>query len=334
MKKIFFIGLGMLCSVVSIAQVKTKMSFHAEISNRNSDSLFIRNSTNGNVIKRMGVNKEGFFKDSFSVEEGIYLLYDGKEYAKIFVKNGYDLKLKMDAAQFDESMVFSGSGAEENNDLVQGGLLDDKYDYKLLLAADEVTFKTLVEDKKSVEFARLDRKNLDSNYKALQKKYIEESIGGVTQYYNQILENNKLNGSMSPSFNFDNYKGGKTKLEDFKGKYVYIDIWATWCGPCIAEIPSLKKVEGKYHDKNIVFLSMSIDKLKDLEKWKNMVKSKELGGVQVFADNDFNSKFIQDYKVTSIPRFILIDPTGKIVKADAERPSSPKLEVELDALLK
>jgi len=333
MRKLLFVGLGLLCSVASIGQVKTKMTFQAEIANRNTDSLFIRNSQNGNVIKKLGVNKDGVFKDSFSVDEGIYMLYDGKEYAKIFVKNGYDLKLKMDASQFDESMMFSGSGAVENNDLVQYSLLDSKYDYTVLLAADQVTFNKLVVDKKTAEFASLDSKKLDSNYRELQKKNIEMSIVGLTNYYNQVVENNKLNGLMSPSFNFDNYKGGKTKLEDFKGKYVYIDIWATWCSPCIAEIPSLKKVEERYHDKNIVFLSMSIDKLKDLEKWKTMVKSKELGGVQVFADNDWNSKFIQDFNVTSIPRFILIDPNGKIVKGDAARPSSPDLVKELDALL-
>lgn len=59
----------------------------------------------------------------------------------------------------------------------------------------------------------------------------------------------------------------------------------------------------------------------------------EFGGVQVFADNDWNSKFVQDFKVSSIPRFILIDPNGKIVKGDAARPSNADLQKELDGLL-
>ena len=67
---------------------------------------------------------------------------------------------------------------------------------------------------------------------------------------------------------------------------------------------------------------MSIDKVKDVEKWRTMVKEKELGGVQVFADNDWNSKFVQEYKITGIPRFILVDPNGNIVKVDVLRPSS------------
>jgi hypothetical protein len=64
-----------------------------------------------------------------------------------------------------------------------------------------------------------------------------------------------------------------------------------------------------------------------------MVKGKELSGVQVFADNYWNSQFVNDYAISVIPRFILRDPNGKIVKADAARPSSPSLEGELDALL-
>ena len=78
---------------------------------------------------------------------------------------------------------------------------------------------------------------------------------------------------------------------------------------------------------------MSIDKVKDVEKWRTMVKEKELGGVQVFADNDWNSKFVQEYKITGIPRFILVDPKGNIVKADAPRPSSAELPTLLDSLL-
>jgi thiol-disulfide isomerase/thioredoxin len=333
MRKLFFIGLALVCTFSSIGQVKTKMSFQAEIANRNTDSIFIRNRQNGKVLKTIAVNKDGVFKDTLSITEGVYMLYDGKEYAKLFVKNGFDLKLKMDAHNFDESMVFSGKGAVENNYMVQYLLLDSKYDYPFLLASEEETFKKLIEDKQNADLAGLENKNLDLNFKAIQKKDIELAVGGLKQYYNQVLDNNKLNGSPSPLFSYENYKGGKTGLEDFKGKYVYIDIWATWCGPCIGEIPSLKKLEDKFHNKNIVFVSISIDKVKDIEKWKTMVEKKELGGVQLFADSDWNSKFIQDYKVTSIPRFILIDPKGNIVKADADRPSSSKLEMTLDGLL-
>ena len=180
---------------------------------------------------------------------------------------------------------------------------------------------------------KLDSKKLDPNFVTLQKKNEEKSLAGLSKYYDQVLEANKLNGSASPSFDYENHKGGKTKLEDLRGKYVYIDVWATWCGPCRAEIPFLKKVEEKYHGKNIEFVSISVDVDKDHEKWVNFVKEKELGGMQLFADKNWNSEFMKSYNINSIPRFILLDPKGNIISSDAERPSSPALQTQLDKLL-
>ncbi len=132
-------------------------------------------------------------------------------------------------------------------------------------------------------------------------------------------------GSVSPKFDYENFKGGKTSLESLKGKYVYIDVWATWCGPCRREIPSLQKVEEEFHGKNIEFVSLSIDTKKDYEKWKKFVDEKKLGGIQLIADNDWTSQFVTAYAIEGIPRFILVDPNGNIVSADAPRPSDPKL---------
>jgi thiol-disulfide isomerase/thioredoxin len=140
---------------------------------------------------------------------------------------------------------------------------------------------------------------------------------------------NLVKGNPSPQFtDYENHKGGTVSLSDLRGKYVYIDVWATWCGPCIREIPSLKEVEKNFHNKNIAFVSTSIDVAKDYEAWKAMVNELSLGGVQLFADNDWKSQFVTDYAIEGIPRFILVDPDGNIVSADAPRPSNPKL-VEL-----
>lgn len=334
MRKLLFITLAFIGAANVIGQTKTTLFFKAEIANRNTDAITFLDRNNGKEIKKIEIGKDGVFKDSFGVEEGFYMLFDGKEYTQLFLKNGYDLKLKMDAKKFDESIVYTGNGAVENNILAQNALEDAKYDYDALLASSEEGFSKLIAEKTAAELVRLENKKLDATFIALQKKNIEKSVTGLTKYYEEGLKTRKLNGSLSPSFEYDNYNGGKTKLEEFRGKYVYIDVWATWCAPCRVEIPFLKKLEEKYHDKNIVFVSLSIDQQKDVEKWKKLIKDKELGGVQVFADNDWNSQFVKDYNITGIPRFILIDPNGNIVKADAPRPSSPTIEAEFDALLK
>ncbi|MEC5164615.1 thiol-disulfide isomerase/thioredoxin [Flavobacterium sp. PL11] len=334
MKKIIFVALTFLVVFSSTAQTKATVSFQADIANRNSDAISFLDRNNGKEIKKIAVNKDGNFKDSFAVEEGFYMLFDGKEYTQLFLKNGYDLKLKMDAQKFDESIVYVGKGAIENNLLAQNTVNDAKFDYQSLLALPEQDFLVKINAKKELDLEALTNKKLDPIFVSLQKKNIEQSVLGLTKFHQEAMKTNKMNGTLSPAFDYDNFKGGKTKLEDFRGKYVYIDVWATWCAPCRAEIPFLKKLEQKYHQKDIVFVSLSIDQAKDREKWKKFIQDKELGGVQVFADNDWNSQFVKDYNITGIPRFILIDPKGNIVKSDAPRPSSPTIEAEFDALLK
>ena len=154
----------------------------------------------------------------------------------------------------------------------------------------------------------------------------------LTVKYNK--SKNLVKGMPSPQFtDYENHKGGTMSLADLKGKFVYIDVWATWCGPCKREIPFLKEVEAKYHGKNIEFVSTSIDRMTDHEAWVTMVKDMQLGGHQLFADKDWQSDFVKEYGIEGIPRFILVDPEGNIVSADAPRPSNPKL-IELFTELK
>ena len=173
--------------------------------------------------------------------------------------------------------------------------------------------------------------NLDESYQAILKNTIDTAFKSrVTEKYNTLKKITK--GKPSPTFDYENVNGSKTSLESLKGKFIYIDVWATWCGPCIGEIPALKEVEKVYHGKNIEFVSISIDEKKDFEKWKEMVATKELKGIQLFADADWKSEFVKNYAIDGIPRFILLDAEGKIVNADAPRPSDPKLKEVLTEL--
>lgn len=332
MKKIVLIAIVFVCSNASFGQMINYVTFQAEIANRNNDFINIT-SLNGQLLKKIELNKKGIFKDTLKVKEGMYRMNDGVESTELYLKNGYSIKLKMDAKQFDESIVYSGIGALENNVLAKRILEDEQYYDANFTELDEKAFEDFKNKKRKQDLARLDNAKLNVKFIEAEKTNTENSLQGLTNYYKRTQSANKLNNTVSPSFDYENHKGGKTKLEDFKGKYVYIDVWATWCGPCRAEIPFLKKTEEMYHDKNIVFVSISIDVDKDHDKWKNFVSEKQLGGVQLFADKNWNSDFMTSYGINSIPRFILIDPNGKVVKGNASRPSSPELKEELDKLL-
>lgn len=132
-------------------------------------------------------------------------------------------------------------------------------------------------------------------------------------------------GSIAPNFNCENLNGGKSTLSELRGKFVYIDVWATWCGPCRYEIPYFKTLEEEFAHKNIQFVSISLDDLKNRKKWKEFIETEQLTGKQLIAEDKFNSDFAKKYAIVQIPRFILIDPDGNIINADAPRPAEPEI---------
>ena len=319
---------------ISFAQTVAKVSFTAKIENRNSDTLTIFGPKKFKQV--IAINQKGLFEATFEITEGIHQFNDGSESSMLYLKDGDALFLSMDAKAFDETIVYKGKGEKENNYLAQKALTDEAFELGLesLLEKEEAVFKAALEMKKTEDLAKLEGSGLYDKFVTTYKPKILQDVTMLQQFYAQKALAKKLEGIASPTFNFENHKGGTTKLEDFKGKYVYIDVWATGCGPCRAEIPFLKKVEEKYHGKNIEFVSISVDVDKDHEKWQKFVTEKELGGVQLFADKNWNSDFIKAFGINAIPRFLLIDPTGKVLKADAARPSSVELTKLLDTLLK
>ena len=132
------------------------------------------------------------------------------------------------------------------------------------------------------------------------------------------LINQPQNGESYIDFTYENTSGEAVSLSSFKGSLVYVDVWATWCGPCKAEIPYLKTLEQDYHEQNIVFLSVSVDTDKDL--WLKMVEEEALSGVQLWADGW--SQITKDYAIFGIPRFMLFSEDGKVISNDAPRPSN------------
>jgi thiol-disulfide isomerase/thioredoxin len=347
MKRIFLLVMACLCLSVSFGQTNQYATFEADIANF-EDPIFIKNQEL-KILKKFTKNANNTYKDTLKIEKGGYIISVGKQMIGVNLESNSDIKLKLDAKNIEETIVFSGSNSEINNYTYQTIIAYKKIDFKSLLTADDATIKNKIEEMKQADLARIDKYFLNPETNASHKKEFDSQYNikifdALKANKEKVLlakkerelkdaEKNKLNGTISPSFNYRNYKGSKTKLESFKGKYVYIDVWATWCGPCMREVPFLQSVEEKYQGKNIAFVSISIDKQEDFKKWETVVKEKNMGGVQLFADNDWNSDFAKSYGITSIPRFILIDPSGKIIKAVAERPSDPELLKVLEELL-
>ncbi len=110
---------------------------------------------------------------------------------------------------------------------------------------------------------------------------------------------------------------GKThRLSDFKGKYVYIDLWASWCGPCNMEIPYLQELERTLDNDMVEFVAISIDE--DVRAWKATLTRNKMTGHQFIAPSELPILL----KLRSIPRYMILDKEGKVLYSNAPRPSS------------
>ena len=124
-------------------------------------------------------------------------------------------------------------------------------------------------------------------------------------------------GKPAPDFTVIDRNRKKVSLQDFRGSYLYITVWATWCVPCKSELPYLEWLQRKYYDRNIKFLTVAIDAPVSFDNWKNYLEQHPYAGLHTFADE--SSEFGKDYMIISVPRFIFISPDGKIINSNAPR---------------
>jgi thiol-disulfide isomerase/thioredoxin len=136
------------------------------------------------------------------------------------------------------------------------------------------------------------------------------------------------NGDVAKNFMAYSKSNEKVSLNQYKGSVICLDVWATWCGPCITEMPYFDKLKQKYKDNhNIVFISLSIDS--DKKGWKEYLESQNATGNQWIIDR----LKLGDYSVLYVPRTIIIDRNFKVFDMYGPRPSSKKTEELIETLL-
>ena len=283
---------------------------------------------------------DGTFKETIKLKKATYFNVFYDKFFVLYLDNKMDLDINFDAKNISKTLSMKGKGEKENIFLRSKAKLEGELygaDYTVFLDSDEATFDAKMNKFDAEVKSELEKQKsgLDASFVTTQLKKLEEFNAAIKQQYLDELRNKtELGfGMKSPEFNdYINYNGGKASLKDFRGSYVFIDVWATWCGPCKYEMPFIGKVEKEFHGKNIKFVSISIDRLADEKKWRAMIVKEGLSGIQLLADNEIDSKFIASYYIQGIPRFIVLDKEGKIISSDAPRPSEPELTDLLNSL--
>lgn len=171
---------------------------------------------------------------------------------------------------------------------------------------------------------------LDEFYQKSQEFILDKNLKeNITTQYLELKE--LSTGKPAPEFNLRNMKDEQVALKDLKGNLVYLDFWASWCKPCIEEIPAFKKLQEKYKNEEIVFVSIGIESKK--ESLQKLIEKHQLNGIQLF-DPSKEKELKAAYAVGGIPHYVLIDKKGNILEHHAMRPSDPQLFNQLNNLLK
>jgi thiol-disulfide isomerase/thioredoxin len=153
-------------------------------------------------------------------------------------------------------------------------------------------------------------------------------VGGLKEYLKGKIDEFDVIGSEPKAIEVKTLDGKPVKLADFKGKVLLIDFWATWCGPCVAELPNVIATYKKYHPQGFEILGISLDE--DEKKLKDFLGSHEMPWAQFFDGNGWKNEVAVAYGVTSIPCTYLLDRDGKVYRQGLR---GPALGREIEKLL-
>jgi thiol-disulfide isomerase/thioredoxin len=285
------------------------------------------------ILGRASLDAQGRFAMKLDLKEPMgVMFYDGNESTGMFLVPGDAIDLTLHTAFFDETLGFTGKGAERNNALAGIALADEMAwnNYYTQVETDDTTAIFTDIAKRTAQLAT----TIDGYAKAYPEMAAhlatmkEDKAKSADWQRNNAVEQatfKKLAVAMVGKPLTDiigtGLNGEKVSLSQFKGKTTVVDFWATWCGPCKSEIPHWAELEAQY-GKVINFVSVSV--WDNEEKWKAMATELKQTHTMFVPKEGIDQ--LKPYRVTSIPRYMVIDKDLNILTIDAPRPSTDKLQ--------
>lgn len=333
----------LLLANFSMAQSDGIAKVHIEMKTKRSDNfkLFSTMYDENEAKNLTKINEEVFETNIKVTKPDVYLFQNAKKgeanyYENtIYLEPGFDLKVFVDENNIENPYIITGKGAVENQMLIKKNLVWEvikQSELKNLLDLNktEEDAKTVFISKYDVLLKSAEFKSCSANFKIVLQKDIKWFIDDfVNEYAAQLKLKKDQKNKIKVAFEYANLNKQKISLASFKGKYVYIDLWATTCGPCILQFPYLEKLKEKYKGKNIEFVSISLDR--DIKRWGNYVTKHKLGGVHLYCSNE-KDDFMTSINLNGIPRMLIIDPEGNIIDFSAKLPSDPELINDINKL--
>ncbi|SFS85889.1 TlpA disulfide reductase family protein [Mucilaginibacter polytrichastri] len=278
---------------------------------------------------------------------GLFKLGAKRDALPVLLEKG---EIKVSAVDSISKGIFTGSAINDQNGLYLKTMSSTDKAIDALIAKSEAATPEQRKDQQFQKTMHLGFKSLAAEQEALQLKFITQhpdfyisyltlvdvagpiiDVDKIEPLYNKLspnirnsreaLEFGKLIamakvtavGTMAPDFTQNDTNDQPVKLSDFRGKYVLLDFWASWCGPCRAENPNVVKAYHQFKAKNFTVLSVSLDQPGKKDAWLAAIKADGLEWTQVSDLKFWNNAAAKQYGIRAIPQNFLIDPTGKII---------------------
>lgn len=315
------------------------------ISHTTADSMVLYDALDRNrtPIEKVEIDKNGKFEIYFSPTDiGFYTIVPAREgkAALIVIAPNTSIGLDIDV---EKGVLLKTQGSKENE------LLKQYFSNRIAAIYKKDSLEKIYQETSSqdvyIQLSQLDQEWIlslqelclsnKSNYAAA---FLLESLPSDTYFsihdmvmselikiypdnflikakYNEIAASKKLAiGTMAPEIEMPDTNGNNIKLSSFRGKYVVIDFWASWCGPCRKESPNMVKLYETYRDKGLEIFGVSLDQNK--ENWKGAIIADNLSWTHVSDLKRWQCEAARDYGVQSIPSIVVIDREGRIVAKD------------------
>ncbi len=339
----------MMAFTTAFAQLKNEVNLKGTLKNNTFTSLTLYQiGKDPTKIATIPVDKDGHFAYTLTlnVTDFYKLEFDKTNFIMMILQAGETVEITTDVNDLMNKLMVSGS--KQTSQVIRNQTLiaytkakldsisnlstqnaqNPKYDSLLKIYSYEYdkinTYRKkvltdFVQNNKSSlailflpEVLKLDD-NLDLYIKAdsvLFKKYPTNFY--VQSFHGQVSTSKQtMIGSMAPDFTLTDTSGRKVSLSSFKGKYLLIDFWASWCGPCMRELPNVQKIYADFSKKGFDILGVSLDK--DRKSWVGAIINKGLPWTQVSDLKYWQSTVVPLYKVEAIPFTVLLDKEGRII---------------------
>jgi len=366
MRKYLLSILILCCGIVVTAQKSEKIKISGSAKNNKGAKIVLEyfDFHNNPKIDSVDIDKSGNFKIVSNINTyGFYRLLSGDSKILLVLKPGEDIKIDVD---FNEAFgLLKSKGSDEISQMIEFKKTED--DYKAILDSIYNLFQSynnqgITEHNLSLQenFAKTEKEKFDAFAEIIKSKpnllsnliFVEHlPFANYFWAYDTVCTSLKDNfsdniffkelqkkiipekhiniGQVAPDIALADTNGNIVKLSSLRGKYVLIDFWASWCGPCRRENPNLVNVYNKYKDKGFEIYAVSLDRSRD--GWINAIHKDNLTWFHVSDLKYWESEAAALYGVKGIPFTVLLDPEGKIMNKGIR---SQELDLILESVLK